>query len=69
MFTPYELTEDGYEAQFHVNYLSHFLLTEILLPKIKSTGALRSTRCRVVNVSSVAHKGSYGSNVKDCHKP
>ncbi|XP_006823712.1 polyprenol dehydrogenase-like [Saccoglossus kowalevskii] len=34
---PKELTEDGFEKQFQVNYLSHFLLTLQLLPLLKSS--------------------------------
>jgi len=37
---------DGYELTFAVNYLSHFLLTELLLPKLREPG-------RIVNVSSL----------------
>lgn len=46
-----KLTTDGYELQFGVNHLGHFLLTNLLLP------ALRCTRQggRVVTVSSAAH--------------
>lgn len=44
-------TEDGFEQVFQVNYLGHFLLTELLLP------ALRKSRpSRVVHVASEAHK-------------
>lgn len=47
-----ELTEDGYELQFGVNHLGHFLLTMALMP------ALRCCRLcsRVINVSSALHK-------------
>lgn len=31
MNAPYASTEDGYESQFQVNYLSHFLLANLLL--------------------------------------
>ncbi|MFK8163447.1 MAG: SDR family oxidoreductase [Lewinella sp.] len=47
-----ELTKDGYELQFGVNHLGHFLLTMALMP------ALRCCRLcsRVINVSSALHK-------------
>lgn len=46
----YELTEDGFENTIQVNYLSQFLLTLLLLKKLKS-----SSPSRVVNVSSIGH--------------
>ena len=44
----YRVTKDGYESIFQVNYLSHFLLTMLLLEKLK-----RSAPSRIVNVSSL----------------
>ncbi len=53
--TPYECTEDGYEGQFQVNYLSHYLLTLLLLPAIKRTSEQRDCSCRIINTTSVYH--------------
>ena len=43
------VTEDGHEYRFQVNYLSTFLLTHMLMPRL-----LGSTPSRIVNVSSGA---------------
>ena len=44
------VTVDGFEVTFQVDYLSHFLLTNLLLGVLK-----RSAPSRIVNVSSVSH--------------
>lgn len=36
MMPPYNVTADGVESQFAVNYLSNFLLVKLLLPKIEA---------------------------------
>ena len=52
MFTPYGLTKDGFEQQFAVNYLGHFLLTHLLLPQLVEGGKHNRHASRIVNVSS-----------------
>jgi NAD(P)-dependent dehydrogenase (short-subunit alcohol dehydrogenase family) len=41
------LTEDGYETTFQVNYLSHFLLTQLLLDHLLNSG-----QGRIINLGS-----------------
>lgn len=54
MFIPYRETEDGFEEQWAVNYLSHFLLTSLLLPLLKA-GGHPGDCSRIINVTSCAH--------------
>jgi NAD(P)-dependent dehydrogenase (short-subunit alcohol dehydrogenase family) len=44
-----ELSADGHELRFQVNHLAPFLLTHLLLPRLKRAGA-----ARIVNVASAA---------------
>ncbi|XP_067370919.1 dehydrogenase/reductase SDR family member on chromosome X-like isoform X2 [Channa argus] len=55
MLIPESRTEDGFEQHFGVNYLGHFLLTWLLLDKLKASGKCHNFS-RVVNVSSSAHR-------------
>jgi NAD(P)-dependent dehydrogenase (short-subunit alcohol dehydrogenase family) len=51
-------SEDGYELTFAVNYLSHFLLTSLLLPLLR-----HSAPARIVNVASAGQSPLDFSNL------
>lgn len=48
---PRRLSVDGYEQIFAINYLSHFLLTQELLPQLKA-----GAPARIVNVASIGQR-------------
>ncbi len=52
MATPYGTTTSGFESQFGTNHLGHFALTGRLMSLL-----IKSTTSRIVNVSSLAHRG------------
>jgi NAD(P)-dependent dehydrogenase (short-subunit alcohol dehydrogenase family) len=57
MMTPYAGTVQGFEMQFGVNHVAHFVLSECLLPALRRAGDVQGpTRpARIVCVSSVMH--------------
>jgi NAD(P)-dependent dehydrogenase (short-subunit alcohol dehydrogenase family) len=52
-----EETVDGVEATFAINHLAPFLLTHLVLPRLKGTAG-RAGESRVITVSSEAHRGA-----------
>ncbi|RMJ16226.1 hypothetical protein CDV36_004136 [Fusarium kuroshium] len=56
MATPFEMTKDGYEAQWQTNYLAHWVFTSYLVPLLLNTSkGLPSGTVRIVNLSSAGH--------------
>ncbi|MFC5623561.1 oxidoreductase [Algoriphagus winogradskyi] len=53
MMPPFQITKDGFESQFGVNFLAHFVLVKRLFPILKTT-----LGSRVVMLSSLAHKNA-----------
>ena len=58
------ITKQGFELTFGVNHLGHFLLTQLLLPKL-----LEAPHSRVVNVSSKAHYNAGGIDFGALRQP
>ena len=53
MIPPFSKTEDGFESQMGVNYFSHFLLANLLMPILNKTEG-----ARIATTSSIAHENS-----------
>ena len=50
MACPFMTTKDGFEMQFGTNHIGHFLLTNLLMPVIRS-----GQKPRIINLSSAGH--------------
>ncbi|MEO8700782.1 MAG: SDR family oxidoreductase [Kofleriaceae bacterium] len=57
-------TKDGFEIQFGTNHLGHYLLTRLLLDRIKQAG-----EARIVNVSSKMHYRAKGIDWSALQQP
>ncbi|KDP35604.1 hypothetical protein JCGZ_09042 [Jatropha curcas] len=64
MFCPYQLSEDGIEMQFATNHIGHFLLTNLVLDKMKETARTTGIEGRIVNLSSIAHIHTYKRGIQ-----
>ena len=53
-WSPNIITRDGFNTVLQANYLSHFLLTNLLLNKLK-----QCQPSRIVNVASGSHRSKY----------
>lgn len=62
MACPKAYTEDGHDLQFGVNHLGHFLLSVLLLPRLRASspgsGHEDQGRVRIVTLTSVAYSFS-----------
>lgn len=65
-FSSYQKTKDGFEAHMGINHLGHFLLTNLLLPRLTLSASQSQKRTlvswvpctRIVNVGSSLYKRS-----------
>lgn len=54
----YQESQDGYELTVAVNHLAPFLLTNLLLDRIRASARYATARPRIVTVASQAHRGA-----------
>jgi NAD(P)-dependent dehydrogenase (short-subunit alcohol dehydrogenase family) len=61
-------TKDGFELAFGTNHLGHYLLTRLLLDRIRASAA-PGKPARIVNVSSDSHYSAKGIDWEDLQRP
>src|SRR5207253_5385043 len=54
----FQLSEDGYELTIAVNHLAPFLLTNLLLDRLRASAQIDNRGARIVTVASQAHRGA-----------
>lgn len=64
MAPPFLLSQDKIELQFATNHVGHFLLTNLLLEKMKHTALESQKEGRIVIVSSEAHRYTYKEGIR-----
>eukprot|EP00249_Psilotum_nudum_P035249 c55490_g1_i1 orf=98-1084(+) len=64
MRCPYQLSQDGIEMQFATNHIGHFLLTKLLLQKMKDSAKQCCRGARIVIVTSSWHKFTYAEGIR-----
>lgn len=64
MLSDYRTTNEGFEMTVGGNHLGTFLLTSLLIDRIRQAG-----KGRVVTVASIAHRGASNVVLSDFHEP
>ena len=54
----FQFSADGYELTIAVNHLAPFLLTNLMLDRLRATAASEKSGARIVTVASQAHRGA-----------
>jgi NAD(P)-dependent dehydrogenase (short-subunit alcohol dehydrogenase family) len=54
----FQLSEDGYELTVSVNHLAPFLLTNLLLDRLRTSAQTNQRIARILTVASQAHRGA-----------
>lgn len=55
MGVPYKITKDGYELQYQVNFVAHFLLTLKFIPTLLYTAKTTPEPPRIIILTSIGH--------------